>query len=212
MRVSEPSRQSGFTLAGISIAILVVGTLVAVLGATLCKQAVDERVATQISDVRAALEDYSNQYGRYPPNCVDRTEVEQHILSVWPRIDQRELQDVARLLLDYMDPAEAIPFWLGGFSSDPKHPFSGAGGPLVTYSGEFYANPKRNRGLYSFQEASLSLEPVQILQRDPRVIGQRTDDPDGQTDSFPVFIPAGSKRPLVYVNSRSYGKVYLPAN
>jgi hypothetical protein len=81
-----------------------------------------------------------------------------------------------------VDHAEAIPLWLGGFSSDHKHPFAGPGGPL-TPSGD--ANPERNTGLVQFDQGRLTWED------------------DG--DPFPVYLPPRRKEPYVYFDARTYG-------
>lgn len=212
MRSGGASRKPGFTLAKVAVvaAALLVGLLIPAVRAVR-RQVVEKRIATEVSEIRRALKAYRRKYGRYPPSGADRTRLERHVLNAWPDIDNSELTNVTRVLRDYLDPAEALPFWLGGFSADPHYPFSGPGGPLVAYSGEFYANPERDKGLHDFDKTRLSLEPVRVLQRDPRIVGQRSNDPDGQSDSFPVYVPPGTESPLVYVDSRSYGKVYYPA-
>jgi hypothetical protein len=111
--------------------------------------------------------------------------VQRHILKVWPRISNEEMAAVTSLDV-VVDPAEALVFWLGGFSSDPKRPFTGTGGPfLMDGDGNVAANPDRNEGAFSFDKARLQY------------------DDDG--DAFPVYPPRGRTEPFVYFDARTYG-------
>jgi hypothetical protein len=97
-----------------------------------------------------ALQTYKDTAGSYPPNCqVDGTsepinevqvlnDLKRALKQAFPR--HREPPElVAALagqgaaggpnLLGGMSAGEALVFWLGGFSSDPKYPISGEGGP-----------------------------------------------------------------------------------
>jgi prepilin-type N-terminal cleavage/methylation domain-containing protein len=57
-------------------------------------------------------------------------------------------------LIGGLSPQEALVFWLGGFSSDPKYPISGPGGPSFR-AGEAEDWSSRTGRLFDFQEANL---------------------------------------------------------
>ena len=56
-----------------------------------------------------------------------------------------------------VNPAEALVFWSGGFSSDPKQPFTGNGGPFLKNAGGTIvgANPDRLPGTNELDKATL---------------------------------------------------------
>jgi prepilin-type N-terminal cleavage/methylation domain-containing protein len=54
------------------------------------------------------------------------------VIAGIPAVDQTRY---SRLLGGGMTAGEAIVFWLGGFSSDPKYPISGEGGPSYSIQG-----------------------------------------------------------------------------
>ena len=51
-----------------------------------------------------------------------------------------------------VDPAESLVFWLDGFSSDGKRPFTGRGGPFLAGSPP-QPNPDRETGKHAFDRA-----------------------------------------------------------
>jgi hypothetical protein len=83
---------------------------------------------------------------------------------------------------------------LGGFSSDPKHPFTGTGGLLVSLHGSKFGPPyayntDRSAGTFEFDKG-------------------RFVDIDG--DGYPVYPPPKKTSPYVYFDSRTYGGIGLP--
>jgi type II secretory pathway pseudopilin PulG len=101
------------------------------------------------------------------------------------------------------DGAEALVFFLGGFSNDPQRPFTGAGGPLKTGPNGYIYNTQRENAFFEFKIARLTIG------RD----GVSTDETDfGQgiiNDLMPVYVGAGPSstqggRPIVYFDSRTY--------
>jgi type II secretory pathway pseudopilin PulG len=108
------------------------------------------------------------------------------------------------------DAAEALVFFLGGFSSDPQRPITGPGGPLkqknptqppVGYSHIY--NTQRENAFFEFKLSRLTLgtDGVSI---DERVYGQGIDN-----DVMPVYVGNGPTYqqlgvPIIYFDSRTY--------
>ena len=126
--------------------------------------------------------------------------------------------------LSVMDPAEALVFFLGGFSSDPKKPFTGRGGPfaLVTIAGKSYYqyNVSRENPLFEFELARLTIENVVAVgaaKTDPPIAVSVDEDhffggfavPTGsELDLLPTYLSGSSDiavtAPYVYFDSRTY--------
>jgi type II secretory pathway pseudopilin PulG len=134
---------------------LVVITIIAILAALLIpavisaqRRAQSTRIKMEIDQLATGFEDYRNDVaGEYPPNCWfvnaqnhTANAVVRHFKKAFPR--HREPEALIRGLAGYgtdplpggLSPAEAVYFWLGGFSSDPKYPISGPGGPSFLIS------------------------------------------------------------------------------
>jgi hypothetical protein len=112
-----------------------------------------------------------------------------------------------------MDPPEALVFFLGGFSSDPIHPFTGEGGPLAKApsggNSPLQYNLDRNEPIYEFKQGQLTVEVFldsgnQItVSNDESTFGLAT--PSGfPGDLIPVYHPSGAFAPFVYFDSRTY--------
>lgn len=124
-----------------------------------------------------------------------------------------------------MDRAEALVWALGGFSSDPQHPFTGTGGPLQLMPGmtdlvdpaSYHYNPTRDNFLVEFDPSRLS-----VVSFDPSVGGvsfanrtQTNDEPTAQwggasapthfrPDLFPAYRLYKDASPVVYFDARTY--------
>lgn len=144
----------GFTLVELLVVIAIIGILaslitVAAIGAL--KRARTAEIKSEINAIDAAFRTLKDKVGNFPPNCVTQApadpnfalnNLKRYLKSVAPR--HREPSDllanlVGGWVLDQVHypaahnggitPAEAIVFWLGGFSDDPSYPISGKGGP-----------------------------------------------------------------------------------
>ncbi len=116
---------------------------------------------------------------------------------------------MATFLTYGVDPAEALAFWLGGFSADPKHPFTGPGGPFVLdSSGTVYGNPERLPGSMDSTRAMTWQVPQVVSAGPPQITGQLSSD--GDNDPFAVFVPPRRKVPYVYFHNITYGGVTKP--
>ncbi len=154
---------TAFTLVELLVVITIIGILaalitVAAIGAL--KKAQEARIKAEINQIATAVDDYRNKYTAYPPNsqtdgagAIDEngvlTDLRRHIKQLAPR--SQESDDMAFVLTGQgpadkkkffsgelkggITAAEAVVFWLGGFSSDPKFPISGDGGPSYDITG-----------------------------------------------------------------------------
>lgn len=126
------------------------------------------------------------------------------------------------------DAAEALVFFLGGFSSDPQRPITGPGGPLRRNLEEqnpnrpyyYLYNTQRENAFFEFKISGLSLEKdPNKLRLEPRLAGISTDEmiynefPSNYTgvvaDIMPVYIGSGPSLnqggvPIIYFDSRTY--------
>jgi prepilin-type N-terminal cleavage/methylation domain-containing protein len=134
------------------------------------------RISTEINQMDAAIKDLKNSAGSFPPNAqtdgntgtlVENTvltDFKQFMLKVAPQHREPDalIAGLVGLLPNGTTPAvtsgdavldggmtasEAIVFWLGGFSSDPKYPISGPSGPSykVADRTEYDSDPIDNR-------------------------------------------------------------------
>lgn len=123
-----------------------------------------------------------------------------------------------------MDPAEALVFFLGGFSSNPQRPFTGDGGPFVVTVGAAGTSPPavgmsaaqtlqynvaRTNPMFEFKTNRLSLTqvsvggvPVNISNDEEEFLGSADSN-----DLLPVYMSRGDlagSAPIVYFDSRTY--------
>ena len=138
------------------IGILVGLITVAAIGAL--KAAREAEIKAEINQIDTGFMEYKNKTTAFPPNCQTDgsgannpiserdvlTDVKRHMQQVAGR-SQEPPELIARLagltplgaqlspsdggLQGGMTAGEAVVFWLGGFSTDPKYPISGEGGP-----------------------------------------------------------------------------------
>ncbi len=104
------------------------------------------------------------------------------------------------------DSAEALVFFLGGFSSDPQRPITGPGGPLVlnTAGTAYLYNVQRQNGQFEFKLGSLTLDPTGYFSVDETLYGEGVTN-----DLMPVYIGQGLSIaqggvPITYFDNRTY--------
>jgi prepilin-type N-terminal cleavage/methylation domain-containing protein len=102
-----------------------------------------------------------------------------------------------------MDSAEALVFFLGGFSSDPQRPLTGPGGPFAASGTGYIYNAQRENGFFEFKTNRLTLEQSGIS-NDESLLNQGIGN-----DLLPVYIGAGPSieqggMPITYFDSRTY--------
>lgn len=208
MRANRSNRPA-FTLVEMLVVIVIIailaGLLLPAIGAA---RAAAQRhaIATEIHQIETGIEAYRTKYADVPPDFSDRDLVRRHIYTAWPNIDGAEVARVeavfwvnpaaapsdANYHASRVNPAEALVFWLGGFSTNPRRPFTGAGGPFLTNnSGVIIAqNPDRLAGGWDVDRSRLNWSD------------------DG--DMFAVLSPPKLLAPYVYFDARTYGGVTKP--
>ncbi len=148
------TRRSGFTL----VELLVVITIIAALAGlaipavgVVMKSVRRSAMKAELTNIEGGIDSYYTKYNDYPPDFSDWNIVKSHYLKIFPDIATSELNLLFALCDTFpdndpsatpptspapvydpfvMDRAEALVWSLGGFSSDPQYPFTGAGGPL----------------------------------------------------------------------------------
>ncbi len=205
MKAGRESKPNAFTLVEMLVVIVIIGILVGLLLPAINAartKALNFRIAVEVKNLAQAVEAYKAKNSDYPPDFSNRNVVMRHILKRWPQIDANEQARIADAFwyvhnpsvqpwyhFPKVDCAEALVFWLSGFSSDVRRPFTGLGGPFLTdNTGAIVGpNPERADGPYIFDKARL-----------------RWDD---DNDPFAIYAPDGKRSPYVYFDARSYGGI-----
>ena len=250
----HPTSRRGFTLIEVLMVIGIIGILVGLLVPAVniaMKSVKQNAIALEVQALSSAVEQYNQKFGEYPPDGADPALVTRHLRKVFPQIATSELALLDGSLSGYpsgnlaaaeesfgistyggtgrgvMDPAEALVFFLGGFSNNPQFPLSGKGGPFfiigsdgsnsgqVNSSGAFLDtsgtassfvsvqyNTDRTGSLHEFKQDQLTLT----------IDGGFTVSNDENTlsngsfanDLLPCYHPPGLQAPFVYFDSRTY--------
>ena len=219
-------RRRGFTLVEMIVVMAIIGLLAAILIPTIravMVRASESSIAVDLSNLDAGINQFKEKYGDYPPDFSNRNILSRHVQKAWPRITTNEIRIFLAIAYHRggsisgpqweVDQAEALVFWLGGFSEDPQHPFTGPGGPFS--GGE--RNPENayfpfdnNRLTESGNVKTYAVEYLdatntrQTFQFNAR---ESTDDAilhGLENDPFPVCLTRGTNRPIVYLDAHNY--------
>ncbi len=192
------ARPAGFTLVEMLIVIAIIGVLAGLLawGVNAARVAILKRAQkAEIENIASAVERYREKYGDYPPDGSSWPVMEAHLRKAFPNILITELNllnpanatNNAYVRNDndttgshplggrVMDPAEALVFFLGGFSSDPQRPLSGPGGPFKanpSLAGTFIFNPQRENAFFEFKSNRLTLSADGTISNDETLYNQ----------------------------------------
>ena len=211
-------RRTAFTLVEMIVVMAIIGALAAILIPTLRAAMVRAKVtaiAGDLANLDAAISQFKEKYGDYPPDFSNRQVLVRHVQKAWPRVTVKEMRIFLATTLDdprwRVDRAEALVFWLSGFSEDPLHPFTGSGGP--------FSGGERNQdtAFFPFDNNRLT-ESTSVLPCTVTLQGggtytfrarESTDDKllygnDKINDPFPVCLTRGTNLPIVYIDAHYY--------
>jgi prepilin-type N-terminal cleavage/methylation domain-containing protein len=155
-RLPPSARPRAFTLTELLIVIAIIAVLAALATAAAVnalRAANRGKITLAIQGVSRAIEDFKVDYGAYPPNAMNPggsvspgsygalavQDMQRMFNKAFPRNNEPPALIAALVgtgpttgnqnLTEGMTAAEALYFWLGGFSEDPQYPISGPGGP-----------------------------------------------------------------------------------
>ncbi len=240
----QPQSRNGFTLVEMLVVILIIGLLMTISVAAVTRALTSGRqtaLRLEINALSQAVEQYMQKYGDYPPDGSDFAVLERHMRRVFPRMSAQDRSLLTQLtrqrgtnppVFSYvaMDRAEALVFFLGGFSDDPLHPLTGESGPLKLVRGanpndstvtsdlaNYEYNATRDNALFEFEPARITVRRLNaagqpddsgpLLSTDETLLGVN-DAFHGFNDPLPVYLArAGEPAPIVYFDSRTYGEL-----
>jgi len=112
----------------IVIIIILMGLLTPVLVSVMAN-AREARITAEISAMDAAMKAYKERYGQYPPSDFSSYNsptglVALHLAHAFPHCNAAS---EVTAIPGNLTAAQALVFWLSGFSPDPEHPITGAG-------------------------------------------------------------------------------------
>ncbi len=229
---ARPVSRHGFTLVEIMVVVVIIGILLSlVVPATMraIQRARETEAKMEISSLASAVEQYQQRWNDYPPDGSDLPVLQRHMRKVFPRMaepDQSLLfalthPDGSNFSSVAMDRAEALVFFLGGFSEDVAHPLTGAGGPLETDQSnegstalsDYQYNATRDGALFEFapERLTFGLSGNRYVSTDEAELGYADVEhgvtPQNGPDLLPAYRSTRARTPILYFDSRSYGVV-----
>src|SRR5262245_17092954 len=249
-------RRTAFTLVELLVVITIIGILaalitVAAVGAL--KSSRRTEVKAEVSQIDGGFNEVKNKTNAFPPNCqTDSTgpinearvlgDIKRYMKLAFPR--HQEPDSVIAALVGCnpngtpitgqnmnggMAASEAIVFWLGGFSQDPKFPISGDGGPSYVVV-DSNASPAVNiasadRAKADPIESRKSIFPCKVDRLVPRTSDGYFDEsknrwfeydvtvngrPQRRRINFWQYVPRKLDQPYMYFDTSRYTPVSPP--
>jgi len=218
----------GFTLVELLVVITIIGILaslitVAAVGAL--KRARETEIKTEIDQLDGAFVEYKNRYTAFPPNCqtdgnsgpLDDTAVSNNLKRHLQQIAGRSQEPpelIAKLLglvsgglEGGMTSQEAVVFWLSGFSSDPRFPISGEGGPSYLASLGNNDPVESRRWIFPFDVGRLAPRGSdgyfagRYIEYTVTIPGQNNNQPQRRRINFWEYRPRKSDQPYLYFDT-----------
>ncbi len=178
----------GFTLVELLVVIGIIAILMALLSPVVylaIVKAQEARIAAEVTSLDGAMKAFKEKYGMYPPsdftNMNTSGPVGLFLSKAFPNCNvQTELTWITGHSSATLTPAQALVFWLYGFSPDTEHPLSGlANAPATPF--------------FPFDQARLTTTTY------------TTATNGASPQQFAAYCPAnGQGAPYVYFASQSY--------
>ena len=190
-------RRRGLTLIELLMVIMVTMILSAVVykaTATTLDWANNSRMSIEVSQLSKALDNFSLQFGEYPPDFHDQMAVWKFMKARFPNCPHSKYPDFSE-----HSPASALYFWLGGpngkgFSANPLNPFDDG--------------PHRIGPYFNFKPEQLKLVDGVMQYFPPRGKGVRPTSTSAATKTRTramTAIPAGTSFGLIATRFLSIG-------
>lgn len=222
------ARRSGFTLVEIMVVLIIIGILAGLLIPAInyaVNRGRDVAIRMEVNSLNMAVAQYQLKYGDYPPDGSSWPVLQRHMRKAFPRMTEPDNTLLAALTHTgpsgafspvAMDRAEALVFFLGGFSSDPAHPLTGTNGPLEylgsgspTALTSYGYNATRDNSFFTFDSTRMPLKRTgtRYASADEERFSVADPAHGGPDDLLPVYLMDGGELPIVYFDSRTYGDV-----
>jgi prepilin-type N-terminal cleavage/methylation domain-containing protein len=227
------SRRYGFTL----VEMLVVITIIAILAGLVLVGAGAARtfvrrgaILTEMDNLSGSLQEYEKKYGSYPPNTVQAStipvsdptvlyaDLKRHFKQAFSK--HQEPDDVFKALAGIapasgvmvqggMNGAEALCFYLGGFSDDQRYPISGPGGPSFASGDVEDLEGRSANAIHSFELSRLGPRAAngQFDATKGRFVRYRVlvnGQPQVRQINLWTYASANSTQPYIYFDTSRY--------